>query len=252
MLTEIAESEVHDYRSHAPQTHEGEQPSRFALILADSSSCAKRRFLDYWSRNRTYRRLTSDLPFRIETSMANSSPLGSSSILMLYRFPKFIEFTQSRAQIECWRASFLSIDPRRLDSIEPLVYELSNIFHNLMLSHEEGEPILVADRTRSNHPRRIFLVRYSVSEGGSGESKRPIFRNQLTGHDHEMRLTYPTQREHLDRLQSVMESHMYGMPEAQPLRVIAENMSTRVRTSVRAIVSESLVSKLAEFYEFAW
>jgi hypothetical protein len=131
-------------------------------------------------------------------------------------------------------------------------YELSDIFHKIMFSRDEGEPILISDRVPSDHPRRIFLVKYAASEGGSVENRRPIFRNELTGYDYDMRLTYPTQRKNLDRLQFIMESYMYGSTEAQLLRVVAENMSKRAQTSIRAIVSEALVSKLAELYEFAW
>jgi len=137
-------------------------------------------------------------------------------------------------------------------SMEPLVYELPDTFYNLMLGHEEGEPILVADRNSSNHPRRLFLVRYLRSELGSGETTRPIFRNELTGYDYEMRLTYPTQREHLDMLQSTMESYMYGSSETQLFSAVVQNMSTRARTSVRVIASERLFSMLVDLYEFAW
>jgi hypothetical protein len=154
--------------------------------------------------------------------------------------------------MEWWRASFLNLDVGSVGSMEPLVYELPDTFYNLMLGLEEGEPILVTDRVSRDHPRRLFLVRYLRSEVGSGETTRPIFRNELTGYDYETRLTYPTQREHLDMLQSTMESYTHGSSQAQLFPAVVQNMSTRARTSVRVIASEHLFSMLVGLYEFAW
>jgi len=61
------------------------------------------------------------------------------------------------------------------------------------------------------------------------ESKRPVFKNELTGYDYEMKLTYPTQRERLEKLQSIMESFMYAPTEATLWRVPVRNQSAGCR-----------------------
>lgn len=99
--------------------------------------------------------------------------------------------------------------------METLVYRLSDSFLRLLFTEEHGvEPLLIADRGPGNFPRRIFLVRYIIGEGGGGESKRPIFKDELTRYDYELNLTYPTQRVKLEALQSTLELSMYGSSEA--------------------------------------
>lgn len=135
----------------------------------------------------------------------------------------------------------------------PLVYELSERFHLLLFESEHGvEPILVVDQASSGSPRRLFLVRYVIGEGAGGESRRPVFKNELTGYDYEMKLTYPTQKERLKGLQSVMESYMYVPTEAVLSRVIVRNLSTGAERPMKAIISEGLVSRLVDLYEYAW
>jgi len=135
--------------------------------------------------------------------------------------------------------------------MDPLVYRLSEAFHTL-LSHDEGvEPLLIADRDPRNFPRRLFLVRYVIGEGAGGESKRPIFKEELTGYDYEMELMYPTQSVHLDALQSLLEPSMYGSPQAQLSRATVESVSTHVQRPIKVIVSEALVTKLVDLYQFA-
>jgi hypothetical protein len=137
--------------------------------------------------------------------------------------------------------------------METLVYRLSDSFLRLLFTEEHGvEPLLIADRGPGNSPRRIFLVRYIMGEGGGGESKRPIFKDELTGYDYELNLTYPTQRVKLEALQSALELSMYGSSEAQLSRAPAENISTKEQRPIKAVVSESVVAKLVALYWYAW
>jgi hypothetical protein len=136
--------------------------------------------------------------------------------------------------------------------MEPLVYRFSEAFYTLLFGEEGVEPLLIADRDPRNIPRRLFLVRYVIGEGGGGESKRPILKEELTGYDYEMKLIYPTQRVHLDALPSLLEPSMYGSPEAQMLRAAVENASTHVQRPIKVIVSEALIAKLIGLYRFAW
>jgi len=91
-----------------------------------------------------------------------------------------------------------------------------------------------------------------IGEGAGGESKRPIFKNELTGYDYEMKLTYPTQERHLEELQSIMELYMYAPTEAKLSRIVVRNLSTGAERPVKAIISEELVSRLVNLYEYAW
>jgi hypothetical protein len=137
--------------------------------------------------------------------------------------------------------------------LEQAVYRLSDRFHKLLFAEEQGvEPLLIADHDPRNSPQRIFLVRYVIGEGGGGESKRPVFKDELIGYDYEMKLTYPTQKTHLDGLQSILELSMYGSSEAQLSKAIVENSSTKEQRPIKAIVSEILVAKLVGLYRFDW
>jgi len=137
--------------------------------------------------------------------------------------------------------------------VETWVYRLSDNFLRLLFTEEHGvEPLLIADRGPGNSPRRIFLVRYIIGEGGGGESKRPIFKDELTGYDYELNLTYPTQRVKLEALQSTLELSMYGSSEAQLSRATAENFSTKEQRPIKAVVSESVVARLVALYGYAW
>lgn len=138
-------------------------------------------------------------------------------------------------------------------SLEPLRYKLSEQFHKATFDAEQGvEPMLVVDRLPEGSPRRFFLARYVLAQGGGSEGSRPIFRNQLIGYDYEMKLTYPTQREHLERLQSLMESFMYAPTEGMLSRAMVQDPASGAERPIRIIVSEELVSKLVDLYEYAW
>ncbi len=136
--------------------------------------------------------------------------------------------------------------------MESLVYRLSEGFHALLF-HEDGvEPLLIADRDPKSSPQRLFLVRYVISEGGGAESKRPIFKEELTGYDYEMGLMYPTQKGRLDPLQSLLEPLMYGSSQARLSRANVESASTQLQRPIKVVVSEALVAKLVDLYQFAW
>ena len=136
--------------------------------------------------------------------------------------------------------------------MEASVYELSNQFHTFLFRAERGvEPIMVTDQTPVKGPRRLFLVRYVLGEGG-GESKRPIFENELTGYDYELKMTYPTQKDHLDRLQPLMEAFMYASTQAMLSKGLIRNQSTAEERPIKVIISEELVAELVDLYEYAW
>jgi hypothetical protein len=135
--------------------------------------------------------------------------------------------------------------------METEVYRFSGHFHRLLFVQEHGvEPLLVVDRIPAESPQRVFLVRYVISQGG--ENGRPIFMGELTGYDYELKLTFPTQRSHLEALQSTLEHSMYGSSEARLLRATIENLSTKDQRIIKAVVSESLVTKLVAMYLCAW
>lgn len=132
-------------------------------------------------------------------------------------------------------------------------YEVSDRFHTLLFQQEQGvEPILIADQEPVGEPHRLFLVRYVLGEGGGGESKRPIFKNELTGYDYEMKLTYLTQRDRLEKLQSIMESFMYAPTEATLSKASVRSQSAAAERSIKVIISKELVAKLVDLYEYAW
>ena len=137
--------------------------------------------------------------------------------------------------------------------IEPLVYRISETFHERLFVDERGvEPLLIADRDPANSPQRIFLVRYVIVEGAGAEGSRAVFKDELTGYDYEMKMLYPTQKVQLEALQSTLEPSMYGSPESQLSRVMAENMSTKEQRPIKVVVSETLVAKLVGLYGYAW
>ena len=137
--------------------------------------------------------------------------------------------------------------------MEPLVYRISGNFHKRLFVDERGvEPLLIADRDPTNSPQRIFQVRYVVVEGAGAEGSRAVFKDELTGYDYEMKMLYPTQKVQLEALQSTLEPSMYGSPEAQLSRVMAENASTKEQRPIKVVVSETLVAKLVGLYGYAW
>ena len=136
--------------------------------------------------------------------------------------------------------------------METSIYELSNQFHTFLFLEEQGvEPIMITDQTPVKGPLRLFLVRY-VLGGGGGESKRPIFKNELTGYDYEMKMIYPTQKDHLERLQPLMEAFMYASTQAMLSKGLIRNQSTAEERPIKVIVSEELVAELVDLYEYAW
>jgi hypothetical protein len=135
----------------------------------------------------------------------------------------------------------------------PSVCELSERFYSKLFQLEDRlEPILIADQDSSGSPRRLFVVRYVIVESAGEENARPIFKDELTGYDYEMKLTYPTQKRHLEELQSIMESRMYAPSEAALSKIVARNLSTGQERPVKAVISDGLVSKLLDLYEYAW
>ena len=137
--------------------------------------------------------------------------------------------------------------------METAIYELSNQLHTFLFHEEQGvEPIIITDQTPVKGPRRLFLVRYVVGEGGGGESKRPIFKNELTGYDYEMKMIYPTQKDHLERLQPLMEAFMYASTQAMLSKGIIRNQSTTEERPIKVIISKELVAELVDLYEYAW
>jgi hypothetical protein len=137
--------------------------------------------------------------------------------------------------------------------MEPPIIELSQQFYLVIFNSEQGaEPILVTDHAPSDPLQRLFLVRYTIGLGAGGESGRPIFKSELTGYDHEMKLTYPTQRERLEDLQSIMESFMYASTETILSRIKVRNLSTGNERQMKAIISEELFLRLVGLYGYAW
>ena len=124
---------------------------------------------------------------------------------------------------------------------------VSDSFYSLLANHD-SMPILILDG-ELNSPRRLFLVKYVL--GAAVENSRLIFKNELTGYDHEQQITYPTQRRQLDRLQSVLESFAYGSSQARLSYVEIEN-SNGQKATVRAIISNDLLSAIIDMYQFAW
>jgi hypothetical protein len=120
--------------------------------------------------------------------------------------------------------------------METGVYRLSNGFHRrLSIGVNNAEPLLIVDRDPNDSPQRIFLVRYVMGEGGGGESKRPIFKDELTGYDYDSQVIYPTQRTRLELLQSTLELSIFAVPEAHLSRARAENVSTKEQRPIKAI-----------------
>jgi hypothetical protein len=126
-------------------------------------------------------------------------------------------------------------------------YVVSDSFYSLLANHD-SIPILIVDGEPSS-PRRMFLVKYVL--GAAGENTRLIFKNELTGYDYEQQITYSTQKNQLDGLQSELESFAFGSSQARLSYVEIENSKGQGAT-VRAIVSNELLSAIIGMYQFAW
>jgi hypothetical protein len=73
--------------------------------------------------------------------------------------------------------------------MKPLVYNISENFYKRLFVDERGlEPLLIA--ARANSPQRIFLVRYVIVEGAGAEGSCAVFKDELMGHDYEMKVLY--------------------------------------------------------------
>jgi len=137
--------------------------------------------------------------------------------------------------------------------MESILYQLSARFHGFLFQQgKEAEPILIIDETESSKPRRILCVRYVLAQGAGEESSRPIFNSELTAYNYQTEIMYPTQKTHLERLQAVTESFMYGQSQTLMARVMVQDESTGTRKPIKVIVSEALFSKLVGLYEYAW
>ena len=124
-------------------------------------------------------------------------------------------------------------------------YVVSDLFYSL-LANDDSKPVLIVDDVSS--PRRVFLVKYVL--GAVGENARLIFRNELTGYDYEQQIIYPTQKEQLDYLQSLLESFAYG--SFQTLSNVEIGNSRNQKVTIRVITSNDLVSAIIDLYKFAW
>ena len=135
---------------------------------------------------------------------------------------------------------------RRRSLLDRQRYVISDSFYSL-IARNGSNPVLIVDDP--NSPSRVFLVKYVV--GAVGENARLIFKNELTGYDFEQQMIYPTQTMHLDKLQNLLESAIYGSDPTRMARFEIENsMNQRVATKV--IVSKDLVSAIIDLYQFAW
>ena len=124
-------------------------------------------------------------------------------------------------------------------------YVVSDFFYTLLVN-DDSHPVLIVDELRA--PRRMFLAKYDV--GAVGEDARLMFKNELTGYDYEQQITYPTQKEQLDYLQSLLESFAYG--SFQTLSNVEIGNSRNQKISIRVITSIDLVSAIIGLYQFAW
>ena len=124
-------------------------------------------------------------------------------------------------------------------------YVVSDSFYSLLVN-DNSNPILIVDKLSS--PLRMFLAKYAI--GAVGENTRLIFKNELTGYDYEQQITYPTQKEQLDYLQSLLESFAYG--SLQTLSNVEIGNSKNQKVTIRVITSNDLVSSIIGLYKFAW
>jgi len=124
-------------------------------------------------------------------------------------------------------------------------YVVSDSFYSL-LANDDSNPILIVDELSA--PQRMFLTKYVI--GAVGENVRLIFKNELTGYDYEQQITYPTQIEQLDYLQSLLESFAYG--SFQTLSNVEIGNSRNQKIIIRVITSNDLVSAIIGLYKFAW
>ena len=92
------------------------------------------------------------------------------------------------------------------------------------------------------------MAKYGI--GAVGENARLIFKDELTGYDYEQQITYPTQKEQLDYLQSLLESFAYG--SFQTLSNVEIRNSRNQKVTIRVITSNDLVSSIIGLYQFAW
>jgi hypothetical protein len=136
----------------------------------------------------------------------------------------------------------------RMKPLERLRYAVSDSFY-AQLFNQDSEPLLIVDGETDGVPEKMFVVRYIL--GSAGENSRPIFRNELTGYDYEQQIIYPKQNVELDRLQSTIEALAYGSPKSQLARVKIENSKGETAT-VKVIISNELVSKIINVYQYAW
>ena len=124
-------------------------------------------------------------------------------------------------------------------------YVVSDSFYSLLVN-DDSNPILIVDELSA--PRGMFLAKYAI--GAVGENARLIFKNELTGYDYEQQITYPTQKEQLDYLQSLLESFAYG--SFQTLSNVEIGNSRNQKVTIRVITSNDLVSAIIDLYQFAW
>jgi hypothetical protein len=135
-----------------------------------------------------------------------------------------------------------------MKSMDRLRYAVSDSFYTQLFS-QGSEPLLIVDGEPNGVPAKMFVVRYIV--GSAGEHGRPIFRNELTGYDYEQQIIYPKQNAELDGLQSTIEDHAYGSPKSRLARVKIGNSKGETAT-VKVIISNELVSKIINVYQYAW
>jgi len=137
--------------------------------------------------------------------------------------------------------------------MESMVFQLSARFHEFLFQREqEDEPLLVINHMSARGPGLVFCVRFTLGDGAGGENCRPIFRNELTAYDYDNKIMYPTQRARLEKLQTVMESAMYGQPGSLQAKVMVEDESVGTKIPAKAVISEELFSKLVDLYGYAW
>jgi len=137
---------------------------------------------------------------------------------------------------------------REMKRLEQLSYTVSDLFY-AQLFNQDSEPLLIVDGEADGVPEKIFVVRYIL--GSAGENSRPIFRDELTGYDYEQQIIYPKQNVDVERLQSTIEALAYGSPKSRVARVKIGN-SKGEKATVKVIISNELVSKIINVYQYAW
>jgi hypothetical protein len=132
--------------------------------------------------------------------------------------------------------------------LEQLRYAVSDLFY-AQLFNQDSELLLIVDGEADGVPEKMFVVRYIL--GSAGEHSRPIFRNELTGYDYEQQIIYPKQNVDLEPLQSTIEALAYGSPKSRLVHVKIGNSKGKTAT-VKVIISNELVSKIINVYQYAW